>query len=270
MSLIFTFAEKGAPMNDWYLKANLFDIVRRAGYHTLWLSNQSPVGVFGNFDKYFSERCDEKIFVDDENFVAKERQPDGVLLPVIDELLAATTAEKNFLLIHLYGAHARYNARYSAEFEKFSAADENKPEEIWRQVTAEYDNAILYDDFVVDEIIRRFENKNAVLIYISDHGEEVFEGRDFAGHSLEAEGNVHMIEIPALVWASKSFCERYPEKISALAAALDRPYRTDYLIHALLDLMNIRTTSFDATKSIINEAFDTTRPRFYNGKAYVR
>lgn len=270
MSKIFTFAEKDELLNDWYLKANLFDVVRRAGYHTVWLSNQSPIGLWGNFDKYFSARCDEKFFIESEDKLAQQRQIDGVLLPVLDEFLAASTAAKNFYVIHLYGTHGIYRERYPAEFEKFSADDEDKPESNWKKVTAEYDNAVLYNDFIVDEIIRRFEDKNAVLIYISDHGEEVYDGRDFAWHSLEEDGNVHMIEIPALIWVSKYFRERYLEKISALNAAVDRPYRTDYLIHTLLDLMDIRTTSFDATKSIINENFDSTRPRIYNGKLYVK
>lgn len=270
MSRIFTFAEKEEPKDYWYLKANLFDIVRRAGYHTIWLSNQSPLGLWGNFDKYFSARCDEKFFIESEDKIAKQRQVDGVLLPVLDEFLAASNFEKNFYLIHLYGTHEPFKERYPAEFEKFFAEDENKPEELWRQITAEYDNAVLYNDFIVDEIIQRFEDKNAVLIYISDHGGEVYEGRDFFGHSVEEDGNVHMIEIPALVWASKEFREHYPEKISALNAALDRPYRTDYLIHTLLDIMDIHTTSFDETKSIINENFDSMRPRLYNGKPYVK
>lgn len=269
MARIFTFAEKDEPLNDWYFKANLFDIVRRAGYHAVWLSNQSPLGLWGNFDRYFSARCDDKFFIESEDEITRVRQIDGVLLPVLDDFLAASTAEKNFYVVHLYGTHGDYKERYPAEFEKFSARDEDKPEESWRQGTAEYDNAVLYNDFIVDEIIRRFEDKNAVLIYISDHGEEVYEGRDFAWHSVEEEGNVHMIEIPALIWASQKFRERYPEKISALNAAIDRPYRTDYLIHALLDLMDIRTTSFDATKSIINETFEP-RPRLYNGTPYVK
>lgn len=270
MSKIFTFAEKDEPKDDWFLKSNIFDIVRRAGYHTVWLSNQAPKGLWGSLDRYFSARCDEKFFVEPEEEFSKQQKIDGELLPIIDKFLAASTVEKNFYVIHLYGTHGLYKDRYPAEFEKFSAADEDKPEESWRQGTAEYDNAVLYNDFIVDEIIRRFENKNAVLIYISDHGEEVYDGRDFAWHSVEAVGNVHMIEIPALVWASTKFRERYPEKISALKAAVDRPYRTDYMIHALLELMDIRTASFDATKSIINENFNASLPRLYNGKPYSK
>ena len=130
--------------------------------------------MWGNFDRYFSTRCDEKFFIESKDKFARQRQVDGVLLPVLDEFIAASTAEKNFYVIHLYSTHGIYNERYPAEFEKFSAADEDKPEELWRQGTAEYDNAVLYNDFIVDEIIRRFEDKNAVLIYISDHGEEEF------------------------------------------------------------------------------------------------
>lgn len=270
MSQIFTFAEKSDPKDDWYLKANIFDIVRRAGYRTVWLSNQSPIGLWGNFDKYFSARCDEKFFVEAEDEIARQRSIDGALIPVLDKFLETSSDAKNFWLIHLYGTHEKFRERYPAEFEKFTADDEDKPDESWRQGTAEYDNAVLYNDFIVNEIIRRFEDKNAVLIYISDHGLEVFDGRDFAGHSIEQVGNVHMIEIPALVWTSEKFSERYPEKISALKSVVDRPYRTDFLIHALLDLMDIRTTSFDATKSVINEQFDSTQPRIYNGTPYTK
>ncbi|MBQ6005246.1 MAG: sulfatase-like hydrolase/transferase [Selenomonadaceae bacterium] len=129
----------------------------------------------------------------------------------------------------------------------------------------------MYNDFIVNEIIRRFEEKDAVIIYISDHGEEVFEnGREFAGHSMEESGNRNMIEIPAIIWASKKFRQSYPEKISALNAALDRPYRTDYLIHALLDLLDIRTTSFEPEKSILNARFDSSLPRIYNQQPYIK
>ena len=252
MAKIFTFSEKYEYKDDWYLKANLFDILNRAGYYTIWLSNQSPIGVFGNFDKYFSVRCNEKFFIESEDKLARQRQVDGVLLPVLDEYLNHSQ-EKNFWLIHLYGTHASYSERYPSDFEKFSATDIDKPYEHWRKVTAEYDNAVLYNDFIVDEIIRRFEDKNAVLIYISDHGDEVFEGRDFFGHSYEELGNVHAIEIPALVWASKEFRERYPEKISAIEAAVDRPYRTDYLIHAVLDLGTVGKLKMNNRRSEQNE-----------------
>ena len=41
---------------------------------------------------------------------------------------------------------------------------------------SEYDNATLYNDSIVDQIVRRFANEDAIVIYVPDHGEECFEG----------------------------------------------------------------------------------------------
>ena len=43
---------------------------------------------------------------------------------------------------------------------------------------AHYLNAIRYNDLVVDRIIRLFDHRNAVVIYFSDHGEEVHNFRE--------------------------------------------------------------------------------------------
>lgn len=271
MKLIFTFAEKDTDSENWYKAGNIFDIVRRAGYRTVWISNQSPVGWLGNLDKICAECCDEEYFNDvakrnDKNIFSRDL--DNVLLPVIDDFISRAH-EKNFYCVHLYGSHPTYIERYPQNFSKFTAADEDKPDDLSKKITAEYDNAILYTDFILDEIFKRFEDKNALIIYISDHGEEVFEdGKNFAGHSPENLGNRSMIEIPMLVWTSKSFREMYPEKIAALKNSADNPYRTDLIIHTILDLMDIQTENFDAAKSIVNEKFDKNRPRIYNNKPY--
>lgn len=194
---------------------------------------------------------------------------DEILFPIPDETLK-TPHDKNFYVIHLYGTHEVFKNRYTEEFAKFTTADENKPTEQGNQITAEYDNSVLYNDFVVDEIIKRFEDKDALIIYISDHGEEVFDNeREFAGHSLEDKGNRSMIEIPCIVWASETFRANNSDKISALSKSLENPYRTDLIIHAVLDLMGIQTESFDATKSILNEKF-IPRERIYNEQPYTK
>lgn len=271
MKLIFTFAEKDGVEN-WYKAANIFDIVRRAGYHTVWISNQSPIGWLGNLDKIYAECCDEKYFSEVTNKAGRSiftRDFDGVLLPVIDEFISQAH-EKNFYCVHLYGSHPFYSERYPEIFSKFTAADEDNPDDFAKNVTAAYDNSILYTDFILDELFKRFEDKNALIVYISDHGQEIFEnGRDFAGHSVEDMGSFGMIEIPMLVWASENFREMYPEKIAALKNSVDNPYRTDFIMHAILDLMDIRTENFDATKSITNKDFSEFR-RIYNGTIYQK
>lgn len=273
MKLIFTFSEKENELEDWYKTPNIFDILKSAGYYTAWISNQSPVGWYGNLDKIYSERCHEKYFTEvapNENKNVWTRDFDGVLLPALDDTLTRSQ-EKNFYVIHLYGSHEVYFERYPMEFEKFTAENEDKPTAEGKKLSAEYDNSILYTDFILDEIIKRFEDKNALIIYISDHGDEVYEnGNNFAGHSPESNGALTMIEIPMLVWTSNKFRELYPEKISALKNSADNPYRTDLIIHTVLDLMNIQTENFNSAKSIVNEKFDTSFERIYNGKPYTK
>ena len=268
MMQIFTFSEKEDDESNWYKKSNLFDIVRRASYHTVWISNQTATDFWGNMDKIYSARCDEKFFAPLKQDSLWTRNFDSILFPALDDFISQSDG-KNFYLVHLYGTHTAYVERYPKEFSKFTAADEDKPNDFAKQITAEYDNAILYNDFILDEIFKRFENKNALIFYISDHGQEIFEnGNNFVGHSDENLGSLGMIEIPFFIWTSQKFRENYPEKIAALKNSEDNPYRTDLIIHTILDLMDIQTENFDAAKSIVNEKFDKNRPRIYNNKAY--
>ena len=269
MEKIFTFAEKDSK-DEWYLHANIFGILKNANYHTFWLSNQSPWGLWGSIGKLYSERCNEKFFVESREHISKNSEFDFAIFPALDEFLLRNH-KKNFLVIQILGTHATYSERYPADFAKFMITDEDKTTEEAKKITAEYDNAVLYNDFIINEIIRRFEDKNAVIIYISDHGEEVFEnGHEFAGHSMEENGNRSMIEIPAIIWLSQEFRQTYPEKVSKIAAAVNKPYRTDFSIHALLDFMDIRTTSFDQQKSIFSADYFSSHSRIYNGEPYVK
>lgn len=266
---LFTFAEKGEE-SGWYHYANLLDIVHDAGYRTAWISNQSPVNAFGNMDNIFSKRTDRASFtaISGGSFGTVTRHLDEELLPMLDEELAAAQ-ERNFYVLHLYGSHTAYYQRCPDDFHPFSAADETGDDERQRTVKADYDNTIAYTDRVLDAILQRFEDCDAIVIYLSDHGEEVYDGRNFAGHSEEHIGNRHMIEIPMMIWVSREFAAKRPEVVAAMDAARHRPYRTDDIIHTFLDLMKIEVPSYRPEKSILSPAFVPSE-RLWNGRPYVR
>ena len=271
MELLFTFAEKGHD-RLWYEYANLFDILDSAGYRTVWISNQSTVGWSGNLDKIYSERCQERDFstLQGGQSGSWKHYLDDVLFSFLDARMAMEESKgKNFYVVHLMGTHAIYEWRYPQEYRKFHAPDERGENLTQQEVQADYDNAVLYNDYIVDEIIRRFEQENAIVFYLSDHGEEIYDGRDFCGHSSEEHGNRHMIEIPFLVWMSPEFRRAYPEIVQRVHSAVERPYRTDALIHTLLDVMQIRTEHFDSSRSLFSPDFEV-RERIYNGKPYQR
>ena len=168
------------------------------------------------------------------------------------------------------GTHNTYKSRYPSNFEVFTAADETNPRKDVRQTCAEYDNAVLYNDFIVDEIIKRVENLDAIVIYISDHGEDVFEERDFADH-VEESLSKSMLEIPFIVWTSPKFREKRPELEEKIKSATEKPFMTDDMIHFFMDIMKIETADFDETLSPVNPNYNSSRVRIVGkGKIYTK
>ncbi|HCS25859.1 MAG TPA: hypothetical protein DIW43_00290, partial [Spongiibacteraceae bacterium] len=116
---------------------------------------------------------------------------DGAVLQPFAEALKSSTAKK-MIVVHLLGTHRKYNYRYPEEFEHF-AGTEHMPD--WLDSTQadeynSYDNAVRYNDFVIAEIIHLLENvgEPAVMAYLSDHGEEVYDTarNPFSGRNEEA------------------------------------------------------------------------------------
>ena len=189
-----------------------------------------------------------------------------MLLPLLDDELALKQ-DRQFFMIHLMGSHFHYNKRYPPEYEHFTSEHEHSSSALHKNIQAEYDNSILYNDFVVTEIISRFRDENAIVVYIADHGEETSDNMDFIGHG-EGMLDRDMIEVPMIIWLSNQFSETYPELEYAIASSIHRPYMTDDMIHTLLDLMNIETSEYVPSRSIINPDFDSSRPRIYAGHIY--
>lgn len=257
---IFTFCRYDSP-NEWFTYTSLLRIMKEAGYFTLWLSAQEK-SIGGDSVNMYSGQCDSANFI-------KPARDDGALLPFLDEEMR-NEHEKNFYVLHLGGCHYRYSRRYPPEYSKFSADDEGGFSGISRlqkKTRAEYDNAVLYNDFIVDEIIRRFENENAIVIYVPDHGEEVCDTSSRFGH-YDGTINRSLIEIPFIIWTSPKFRKAYPGLESQIASSVDRPYMTDDMIHTVLDIMGIETPEYDPSKSIINPKFDSSRKRIYAGMQY--
>ena len=266
---LFTFYRNGAP-GEWFEYINLFSILKAANYHTEWISNQESSGIFGNVGKLYAKSCDVSKFtvirdtMDDRN--TDGFYSDELLLPLFDDSLSKDH-EKSFFVLHMLGTHGKYAQRYPKNFSKFSAEDESSANEEIKQTRAEYDNAVLFNDYVVNEIIKRLENKNAVVIYISDHGDDVYDEKDFAGHE-EANGSRFMIEIPMIIWTSKQFKAAYPEIEKKFNGNLNKPFMTDDMIHLILDILKIETEDYDPSKSLINDDYDETRERVYSGHVY--
>ena len=79
----------------------------------------------------------------------------------------------NLIIFHIMGQHTMPEKRYpsNSQFNVFSADSIKRPDLDVRRRTliAHYDNATLYNDWLIDSIIEHYDDDNAVVIYLSDH-----------------------------------------------------------------------------------------------------
>jgi heptose-I-phosphate ethanolaminephosphotransferase len=123
-----------------------------------------------------------------------------------------------------------------------------------------YDNAVLYNDFVISRLIGTFaESKdNGFLLYFSDHGEEVFDAppHQTLGRN-EGAPTRNMYAVPFMLWRSPSWQETHPVDFSDM---LGRKYSNGDLIHTWSDLAGLSYGGFQPELSVVNPAFvESTR-----------
>ena len=233
-------------------------LFKKAGYKTALLDNQYFV------NKGFSWITDGGL----SDLMFDYRNPETVghdinLIPLIPDF-----ADPQMILLHLFGQHFTYDTRYPQDFKHFKAADySNDLNEEEREVIAHYDNATLYNDFIVDSIIKKYEDKNCLVIYFSDHGEEIYEIDDFMGHGNAAQRPTidYQIKVPFMIWASNSFQAKYPDIVARIKASKHKPIITDDFPHFLFDAAGIETKYFCPELSFINDKYQTSKPRIVLG-----
>ncbi len=268
---LFTFHDAEDP-EMWYRRNNFMDVLKAAGYRTYWISNQDSSGIWGNVGQFYANRCTRKMYtIRQESHEKLNGKLDEDLFPLIDEA-RQMAGEKTFYLIHLMGEHALYHFRYPYIFTKFTKEDVHGVQaglsEDKRTEIAQYANAIYYSDYIVSSIIDKFRGENALVIYLSDHGETVYDdGSDLAGH-VEENPTKYTVEVPLIFWGSEQFRETHSEIWNAILSAVHRPYMTDDMIHTLMDIMEIHTKEFMPQKSVIHPDFESGRKRMINGRDY--
>lgn len=197
---------------------------------------------------------------------------DGDLVKDYERSRAAVEKEKNNLIIfHLMGQHFNYVNRFPVERDRFQPSDYQREglSETELEVIANYDNATLYNDSVVNEIIKLYEAQDAIVLYLSDHGEEVYDFRALAGRSSFDKTKMvqwmrNEVEVPFMIYVTDLYKENHPDIVRRIEASRHRPLMTDDLPHLLLELAGIENQWYDPKRSIINDSFDVNRVRVVN------
>ncbi|QJE02460.1 phosphoethanolamine transferase [Massilia forsythiae] len=216
--------------------AHLLALARAAGYRTWWISNHDDIGI-----EQRHARLAEVVQTVNRS---PGRSGGGLDEGLLDEVQAALDgpARRKFIVVHLLGAHPYYKLRYPAGADPFAPADAvdaglaaaGRSGRVAR-LRKEYDAAVLYHDGVVARLLamtqaapRRDAQENRAWMMLSDHGQEVGHGADFAGHSPRTPAGYR---IPALVWRNRPW--------PAAAELAGRPFRADWAGWTLADLLQL-------------------------------
>lgn len=263
---LYTVGDKG-EWCDYPLFPELF---RKAGYHVTFLTNQflpqAKEAVYDFSGGFFLNNPQLSHAMFDTRNTRLYRYDDGLLGDY--DRLQRNNGENNLIIFHLKGQHVDYRTRFPRDRRHFNPEDYDRPELKQKElrVLADYDNAILYNDSIVDQIIKRFEDEDAIVVYVPDHGEECYEGDvHFYGrmHSTEITARLarEEFDIPFWIWCSHSFMVGHPALFNDIVKAKDRRYMTDALPHLLLYLGGISSPHYRDDLNVLSDGYNEKRPR---------
>ena len=251
------------------------EVFRKAGYHVTFITNQflpeANEAVYDFSGGFFLNNPElSKAQFDTRN--EKLYQFDEGVLEEYDSLKQQDT-EHNLVILHLMGSHTMYKERYPQKTRKHLLAPMyNRPDLKHKQklILADYDNSLLYNDSIVAEVTERFKDKDAIVIYMPDHAEEILNGSPYMYgrmHSANIDYRLarEEFEIPFWIWGSPQYRENHPYGWKAIQAAKDRPLMTDRLAHLLLYLGGIYTKEYREDLNVISPQYDEKRPRILKG-----
>lgn len=230
---------------------SIVQLMNEAGYKTFWLSNQRPIGEY--------ESLVTKIAMASDVYTPKNTALDGsitpydaVLIPEFEKALK-DPAKKKFIVLHPLGTHMQYSDRYPSSFEHFKAEESNSKfdHELARHRSSSYDNAVLYHDFFIQSIHEKLTQlqEASFMLYFSDHGDEVYETIDFAGH-LDDQPTPDMYEIPFFLWTNQAYQNYNPMENHTERSAVLRDF-----VHSLSDLIQVEFDDYDPKRSLFSDEF---------------
>lgn len=241
---------------------------KSAGFETYWISNQNSSDINNKSIKVFVNESDNVIYINETaaKFNEEKFKYDEELIPVLNDMLTKSRANKIFVILHTIGNHYRYDFRYPPQFDVFKPsmkgmADVRVDDPATRDIKINsYDNAILYTDYFISSVIRTVSSYKAVstIIYLSDHGEDIFDDdRNLFLHANKAVTK-YVVKVPLLIWFSDSYRTIYPLKVEALINNKDRKISAHNLLDSMLNMADIQYEGrdFDLPESIFSNKLE--------------
>lgn len=229
---------------------SVISIFKHLGFKTSWIGNQ---GIFGVHETTFASialEADEMILKKDlRKAFTRDRMLDEHLIPFFDKSISEHSGN-HLIVLHLLGSHWRFDQRIPENFE-----GKRLPECITTNCSSEevlnsYLNSFSYTDQIINKVLTRLEEKNALVLYASDHGFSLGENGYFGNAYEGSNPPKEQLNIAMFVWGSDSFIKNNPSKYLNIKKHVHLPLSHDYIFHSMLDCINVKSGYIDKNLSL--------------------
>lgn len=270
-------ATQNSTDNNWY-KYPFFPILfAKAGWNVNYWDNQTShsgdtfIHNFSLMEFLFNDFLRRRCYT---NLYKHPFKYDGQL---IDNFISEVPADSlnELSIFHLYGQHFAQSKRYPNKDKKFRIFDNSAVNrtDAWmtdekRNEIGHYDNATYYNDYVISKLFERYHNDNAIIIYFSDHGEEMYDYRNSKGRVGCPDNKKAQFmaqnHVPYFIWMTDKYMAMQPETAARLRAAVNMPIISTDAAHLIMGLAKMDTPYYKAENDLSSPNFKT-RPRIVNG-----
>lgn len=263
----------------WYESPIVFAPFRKAGFEVYMWDNQKTY--FSNalftfalnsmlYDPKMVEACYTAM-----NMLTFDYDED-LVVDYITGTWFKERSTRTLTVFHLMGQHFDCAKRYPEQLAYFTADSIQRSEpyidQAHRERIAQYDNATRYNDRVLGTIFDAYRDRNAVVVYLADHGEEMYDYRDFAGRDEGADKAPMTIkyqnEVPMMVWCSDKYLSNNPTAKASLTQAAGKPFILDDLAQLLLGLAKINTPLYRPELDLLSPGYKPHKRIVYDRQDY--
>ncbi len=248
---------------------SLLGAMKKAGFKTWWISNQQPLR---KPTTAMAALADVEHFISHDFHGVESHRYDGYLLPAVNKALEDKASHK-VVFVHLMGSHLQYRNRYPEDYAVFEGhkglqAFIEEPSDSQLDFINAYDDSVHYTDHVVGQILLALQETKqiAALSFFADHGEEVFDSKDFKGHG--PDGVTHdMLEIPFIFWRNQAYRTEFEVVDTLLQSRQHESMMLDDFFHFGLCTAQVQSDLLNPLRSLCSPNYQA-KPRIIYGKDY--